>query len=254
MISKNRIKFIKALGIKKNRDAQQLFVAEGAKTVFELLQTFPCEYIAATPDIQSALTTYPQIPTDSITQDELERISFLKTPHQILAIFRKPNPVNVALQTFATDNLCLALDQIQDPGNMGTIIRLADWFGIEHIFCSHSSADAFSPKTVQATMGALARVQIHYTGIEGLLHSLSPEIPVYGTFLDGENIYHQQLSSNGIIVMGNEGNGISDSVATHITNRLYIPNFPENRQTSESLNVAIATSIVCAEFRRRYLP
>ncbi|WP_349939365.1 RNA methyltransferase, partial [Bacteroides cellulosilyticus] len=144
----------------------------------------------------------------------------------------------------------LALDDVQDPGNLGTIIRLADWFGIEHIFCSPNTVDVYNPKTVQATMGGIARVKLHYTSLPDLIQSLK-DIPVYGTFLDGENMYTQKLSSNGLIVMGNEGNGIGKEVEQLINRKLYIPNYPAERETSESLNVAIATAVVCAEFRRQ---
>lgn len=133
---------------------------------------------------------------------------------------------------------------------MGTIIRLADWFGIEHIFCSPNSADAFSPKCVQATMGALARVKLHYTSLLDLIRGL-PDVPIYATLLDGENIYSQPLSANGLIIMGNEGNGISEEVRKMVNRKLFVPNYPATRSTSESLNVAIATAIVCAEFRRQ---
>ena len=144
----------------------------------------------------------------------------------------------------------LALDDVQDPGNLGTIIRLADWFGIEHIFCSPNTVDVYNPKTVQATMGGIARVKLHYISLPELIASLE-DIPVYGTFLDGENMYTQPLSAYGLIVMGNEGNGIGDEVKRLINRKLYIPNYPAERETSESLNVAIATAVVCAEFRRQ---
>ncbi len=145
----------------------------------------------------------------------------------------------------------LALDGIQDPGNLGTIIRLADWFGIEHIVCSPDTADVFSPKTVQATMGALAHVKVHYTELEDYLKAqVARQIPLFGTFLDGENMYTKELSANGIIVMGNEGNGIRPQIEKLINQKLYIPSFPPERETSESLNVAIATAVICAEFRR----
>ena len=147
-------------------------------------------------------------------------------------------------------SLCLALDDVQDPGNLGTIIRLADRCGIENIFCSHGTVDVFNPKVIQATMGALARVKLHYCDLASLISSLK-EIPIYGTFLDGNNIYGENLSQNGLIIMGNEGNGVSKEVSQLINKRLYIPNYPTSRETSESLNVAIATAIVCAEFRRR---
>ena len=134
--------------------------------------------------------------------------------------------------------------------NLGTIVRLADWFGIEHIFCSPNTVDIYNPKTVQATMGGIARVRLHYTPLPEFIRSLK-DIPVYGTFLDGENMYGQPLSKNGLIVMGNEGNGIGKEVEALINRKLYIPNYPASRETSESLNVAIATAVVCAEFRRQ---
>ena len=155
------------------------------------------------------------------------------------------NPNEVVQQ-----QLCLALDDVQNPGNLGTIVRLADWFGIEHIFCSRGCADIYNPKTVQATMGGLARVQVHYMDLPQMLSLLPEDVPVYGTFLDGDNLYKKSLDNRGLIVMGNEGKGISSSVEAFVTERLYIPNYPAGRATSESLNVAIATAIVCAEFRR----
>ena len=172
----------------------------------------------------------------------------LKTPQQVLAVFRQPE--YVLNTSILRDSLCLALDDVQDPGNLGTIIRLADWFGIEHIICSSNTVDIYNPKTVQATMGGIARVKTYYTPLPDLIRSLG-DIPVYGTFLDGKNIYGQPLSRNGLIVMGNEGNGISKEVEALINQKLYIPNYPQERETSESLNVAIATAIVCAEFRRQ---
>jgi len=151
----------------------------------------------------------------------------------------------------ASAGLVLALDGIQDPGNMGTIVRLADWFGIEHIVCSPDTADVFAPKTVQATMGALAHVKVHYTPLDAWLKDVSARsIPLYGALLDGEDIYSQSLTSYGVIVMGNEGNGIRPQTAALIDHPLYIPAYPPERPTTESLNVAIATAVVCAEFRR----
>ena len=147
--------------------------------------------------------------------------------------------------------LCLALDGIQDPGNLGTIIRIADWFGIEHIFCSHETADAYSPKVIQATMGSINRVKIHYVNLSTLLANLSAEYPVYGTLLNGKDIYQQPLTGHGLIIMGNEGNGISPEIRSKINRKLFIPNFPQGRKTTDSLNVAIATAVTCAEFRRQ---
>ena len=248
MLSKNKIKYIKSLDLKKNRKKDDIFVAEGHKLVGELLGKFPCVLLVAK---DSWLKQHADIEADEIIEvssDELSRVSFLKQPQDVLAIFKQPHypmDMNVIGQS-----LCLALDDIQDPGNMGTIIRIADWFGIEHIFCSQGTVDVYNPKVMQATMGAIARVRIHYCDLHALIAS-HPNIPIYGTFLDGNDMYKENLSENGLIVMGNEGNGISQEIAKLINRRLYIPSYPSDRQTSESLNVAIATAIVCAEFRRR---
>ena len=140
---------------------------------------------------------------------------------------------------------------MQDPGNVGTIVRIADWWGIEHVICSHDTADVFAPKTVQSTMGALGRVGVHYTDLPAWLDELPAGTPVYGTLLDGDNLYDSELTPHGIIVMGNEGNGLSSAVRERVSHRLLIPSFPPDRPTSESLNVAVATAVTCAEFRRR---
>lgn len=250
-LSKNRIKFIHSLELKKNRKAEHVFLAEGPKTVGDLLGYFPCRFLVAT---HEWLAQNPDIPTDDITEvteEELAKASLLKTPQQVLAVFEQPTDNESHWPSLIEQSLCLALDDIQDPGNLGTIIRLADWFGIEHIFCSPNTVDAYSPKTIQATMGGIARVKVHYTSLPELIHSLKSCTPVYGTFLDGNNIYGQELSGKGLIVMGNEGNGISAEIESLVNKKLYIPNYPANRPTSESLNVAVATAIVCAEFRRR---
>lgn len=248
-LSKNCIKYIHSLELKKNRKAEKVFLAEGPKLVGDLLGHFPCRFLAATPEWMSQHRS--QLQAENIVEvstDELSRASLLKTPQQVLALFEQPE--------YETDpsvisrSLCLALDDVQDPGNLGTIIRLADWFGIEHIFCSQNTVDVYNPKTVQATMGGIARVKLHYVSLPALIRDLK-DIPVYGAFLDGENMYAQQLSSNGLIVMGNEGNGIGKEVEQLINRKLYIPNYPADRETSESLNVAIATAVVCAEFRRQ---
>lgn len=256
MISKNRIKFIRSLELKKKRRETKLFVAEGPKVINELIGVLPCTYLAATnewfgnnPHWESILKQ-KNIETDIVTQEELTRTSFLKTPQEALAIFSQPESLFNS-EELIENSLCLALDDVQDPGNLGTIIRLADWFGIEHIFCSQGSADAYNPKSVQATMGAIARVQVHYGSLLSLLESLPKETPVYGTFLEGDNLYTLPLQQRGIIIMGNEGNGISPQIEKLVNQRLNIPYYPQSRETSESLNVAIATAIVCAEFRRR---
>ena len=252
MLSKAKIKLIQSLEHKKKRREEQLFVAEGPKVVGDLLPYFTCHLIVATP---AWLARNPQVKASEIievTPDELRKASFLKAPQDVLALFALPNAT--ASPSVAATELCLALDDVQDPGNLGTIIRLADWFGIRHIFCSIGTTDAFSPKTVQASMGAIARVSVHYTNLTELLTTLReahPSTPIYGTFLDGNNLYHESLSPHGIIVMGNEGNGISPTTEQLVTHKLLIPNYPEGCPTSESLNVAIATAITCAEFRRR---
>lgn len=255
MLSKNKQKLIRQLASKKHRDESRLFLAEGPKVVGDLLGHFPCQLLCGTAEWLAAQGTMlsqvltPETEIVEVTPHELEQASLLKTPRDVLAVFRRHDDAIDA--SVARRQLTLALDGVQDPGNLGTILRIADWFGIEHVFCSPDSADAFSPKTVQATMGAIARVKVSYLPLVELFDACGEDVPVYGTFLDGDNIYDQPLSDQGIIVMGNEGNGISDAVAACINRRLFIPSFPPERETSESLNVAIATAITCAEFRRR---
>jgi TrmH family RNA methyltransferase len=256
MISKNRLKYVRSLEMKKYRKAEGVFVAEGHKLVGDLLDVFECKYLAATSEWLSANAAWVDrqrrsgVEVDEVTDEELKRASFQETPQQVLAVFKQLT-YEVDVNEVARKQLCLVLDDVQNPGNLGTIVRLADWFGIEHIFCSKGCADIYNPKTVQATMGGIARVQVHEADLPELLSRLDKDIPVYGTFLDGENIYGRELENRGLIVMGNEGKGVSKEVAAFVTERLYIPNYPEGRETSESLNVAIATAIVCAEFRRR---
>ena len=242
--------------MKKYRKADGVFVAEGRKLVGDLLGVFICVYVAATrewmelhaEEMKSGCLKVVEM--DEVTEEELRRVSFQETPQQVLAVFRQP-VYEVDVNKVANGQLCLVLDDVQNPGNLGTIVRLADWFGIEHIFCSKGCADVYNPKTVQATMGGIAHVQVHYVDLPQMLASLDEDVPVYGTFLDGENLYGKTLKHRGMIVMGNEGKGISKEVERSVTERLFIPNYPEGRVTSESLNVAIATAIVCAEFRRR---
>lgn len=248
MISKATIKKIHALDMRKFRRNERLFVAEGPKLVDELCATMKPVYIAALPEwISENAKIVSGTEYDIVMPDELQRASLQKNPQQVIALF--PIPEHRFCTEQLRNELVLMLDGVQDPGNLGTIARIADWFGIRNILCSAETADIYNPKAVQATMGALARVKFHYTDLLQLLSQYDG--PVYGTFLDGENIYGQELSENGIIVMGNEGKGISQGVGEMINRRLYIPNYPIGTQTTESLNVAIATSIVCAEFRRR---
>ena len=247
-ISKNKIKYIRSLEQKKVRREEKVFVAEGPKLTGDLLGHFHCRYLVAT---AAWMEVHPNLKADEqdiATPEELQRASLLKTPQDVIAIFEQRQEEGDA--KVIEHQLCLALDDVQDPGNLGTIIRIADWFGIDHIFCSPGTADLYNPKVVQATMGALARVHVHYVDLPQIIGGLK-DTAVYGTFLDGENIYQQELSQTGLIVMGNEGNGITPEVRKLINRRLYIPNYPVGSETSESLNVAVATAITCAEFRRR---
>ncbi len=254
MISKNKIKYIHSLEVKRHRKQEGVFVAEGPKLVGDLLPVMECNYIAALEEwVKRNENDIPHsCVVDLVTEEELRKVSFLETPQQVLAVFKQP-VFEDNMELAAKRNLCIALDEVQNPGNLGTIVRLADWFGIEHIFCSKGCADIYNPKTVQATMGGIARVKVHYVELADELTRIvhNKQTKIYGTFLDGENIYDKELERNGIIIMGNEGKGVSSQVAATVNERLYIPNYPQGRETSESLNVAIATAIVCAEFRRR---
>ena len=248
MLSKNKIKYIHSLELKKNRKADNVFVAEGHKLVEDLLPHFTCKLLIATTKWMEEHTNIKADEVFEVTKEELTRASLLKAPQEVLAVFEQPSYQSDS--SVIENSLCLALDDVQDPGNLGTIIRIADWFGIEHIFCSTDTADVYNPKTVQATMGALARVKVHYVNLYNMVRELN-NVPVYGTFLDGEVIYKEKLSENGLIIMGNEGKGISADIASLVNRRLYIPNYPAGRATSESLNVAVATALVCGEFRKR---
>ena len=256
MISKNPINFRRQLEQKKFRHREGLFVAEGTKVVGDLLKAgYIPHSLYATPDW---IASHSVAEATEVTDDELTRLSFQQHPQQVLALFPIPEPaeklstVRSALPLGSSKNcqLSIALDSVQDPGNLGTIIRIADWFGISNIICSEDTVDAYNPKVVQATMGSIARVNIIYTNLLELLDGLPADFPVYGTLLDGENIYTQELTPHGLIIMGNEGNGISDAVRQRVNRRLLIPDF-HNGDTADSLNVAIATAITCSEFRRR---
>ncbi len=236
MLSNSQKKLIRSLEQKKYRDRHGLFVVEGPKAVREFMKYQEPEILLT--DIE-----------------EIKQVSFLKNPQEMLAVFRIPGSdceqsSIINSQLSIVNCLWLALDGVQDPGNLGTIIRIADWFGIKKIVCSRDTADAFNPKTVQATMGSLARISINYVdSLPDWIKSLPEGTPVYGTLLDGENIYQQKLTQHGVIVMGNEGNGISQEVRQLVTHKLLIPSFSDG-DTAESLNVAIATAITCSEFRR----
>ena len=265
MISKNKIKYIRSLELKKNRNKEGKFVAEGFKVVDDLLALQPADLIVATAEWLRGKHLAPLTEVIEVTEEELKKVSFLQHPQQVLAVFKQDagcnkqdsnnsqeeaEEKNFGFSKINTQELSLALDGVQDPGNLGTIIRIADWFGITHIYCSQDTADVYNPKVVQATMGSIARVKVEYGNLLALVESLPADVPVYGTLLDGDNIYQQQLENRGLIVMGNEGKGISPALAKKVNRRLLIPNFPEGRATADSLNVAIATAITCSEFRR----
>lgn len=267
MISKNKIKYIRSLELKKNRNKEGKFVAEGFKVVDDLLALQPADLIVATQEWLHGKHLADQTEVIEVTEEELKKVSFLQHPQQVLAVFRQDTGCNkqdsnnsqeeaeeknFGFSKINTQELSLALDGVQDPGNLGTIIRIADWFGITHIYCSQDTADVYNPKVVQATMGSIARVKVEYGNLLALVESLPADVPVYGTLLDGDNIYQQQLENRGLIVMGNEGKGISPALAKKVNRRLLIPNFPKGRATADSLNVAIATAITCSEFRRNF--
>ncbi len=249
-------KFVASLSGARERREAAIFVAEGERCIGELLPRFHCKrlivtyaWLQARSDVERARLNRG---CDAIVQakpDEIRRMSSLKSSQGVMALFEIPQTEPVAP---VAGELYLALDRIQDPGNLGTIIRLSDWFGIRHIFASPDTADLWNPKVVQATMGALARVSLHYCDLTKLLrHAGSDRIPVYGTFLDGDDIYRADLTPGGILVMGNEGRGVSAEVAALCPRHLKIPPYPTQAATVESLNVSVATAVTVAEFRRR---
>ena len=252
MISKNRLKYIRSLERKKYRRESGAFVVEGPKTVSDMLHTFRCRYVGATKEWLDANRQRldDDVEIDELTHDELSRASFQEHPQQVIAVFDIPDYSYDP--TLPERQIVLALDEIQNPGNLGTIIRIADWFGISDIICSQGTADIYNPKTVQSAMGSMTRVKVHYVDLPETLKRLSSGCPVYGTFLDGENIYESSLQNHGIIVMGNEGNGITEKTSLFITHKLTIPNFNTQATQADSLNVAVATAVVCSEFRRNH--
>lgn len=242
MVSKNQIKTITGLQQKKYRKQDKLFFAEGIKVVQELLNSnYELYQLFTTQDI---FTKTDRRKVELITEAELKKISALSTPNVCLALFEIPQEKPVP-----DSGLIIALDDVRDPGNMGTIIRLCDWFGIKHLVCSEQSVDVYNPKVVQATMGSVTRVNVVYTDLETYLANTT--LPVFGTFMEGENIYGESLPENGIIIMGNEANGISQAIEKKVGHKISIPRFGDLQQT-ESLNVATAAAIILSEFRRNF--
>lgn len=248
MLTKNKIKYIQSLQKKKQREESGCFAAEGNRLVEDLLTSCKCQSLVCTQEFLDQLSFTPEAKEIIITdKNSIEKLSIQKSAQHAIGVFYqkkytlKPEDLH--------GKLTLALDTVQDPGNLGTIIRIADWFGIEHIICSKETVDMYNSKTVQATMGALGRIKVHYINLTDILGCV--DLPVYGTFLDGTNLYNENITSEGIIVMGNEGNGISSEIEELVTKKLLIPGYPNEKPLCESLNVGVATSIICAEFRRQ---
>lgn len=239
-ISKNKIKWIRSFQMKKTRDDEGLYVVEGEKMIGEVVTLFP-ELIHTLIHTEDFIINrdLPSADIYSVNRVSLEQASGLKTPNKALAVLRKqtyplPDP----------DQLIIALDAVQDPGNLGTILRIADWFGIKHIVCSTSTVEVYNPKVVQASMGAILRIKVHYTDLNEFLTNY-PE-PVYGALLEGENIFKTQLTPKGVILLGNEGKGVSEELQKRVTKKISIPRFGQ----AESLNVSVATGIIVSEFKR----
>lgn len=253
MLSKNKIKLIQSLSRKKNRDELCVFLVEGNKMVEEAIHSdFEIELLVCTSGFANLHLGIISRATELIITDNetITKASLLQNPQDALAIVVQPK--NIIPEINLKKELCLALDSIQDPGNLGTILRIADWYGISRIVCSENAVDVFNPKVVQASMGAIFRIKTEVMELSDFIkNAVEREIPVFGTFLEGKNIYEQTLSSNGIIVLGNEGNGISEPISQLITQKLLIPCFSAHKNKPESLNVAIAAAICCSEFRRR---
>ncbi len=250
-ISKTKLLSLSSLQLKKHRRAQRLFVVEGTKAVLDTLPHFGLHCLVA---LQSWIDSHPGAAPDSklysASEQQLKKLSSLTTPPPVVAVYDMPESSEAQWLEGVDSRLTLLLDGIQDPGNMGTIIRVADWFGVRHIAASPDTVDIYNNKTIQASMGAISRVKVHYCDLHQLI-SAHPQLPVYGTLLEGDDIYATDLKNLGFVIMGNEGNGISPALRTLITDALRIPSYPPGEPTSESLNVAIATAVTLAEFRRR---
>lgn len=256
MLSKNKIKEISALSDKKERQQQQLFIAEGRKLIADLLySSITVSSIYSTAENLSFFDTQKRnnaVVTEEVSEAEIRRISQLKTPQGCLAVCQIP--AHTIPENAGFEDMVLCLDTIQDPGNFGTLLRMADWFGISDVFCSPGTADAFNPKVVQATMGAIGRIRIHYLPLYPFLQMKNEQhLPILGTYLDGENLYSSTLPQNGLLVFGNEGKGIQDELTSLMTQKITIPGFHKGIIKPESLNVSIAAAIVVSEFRRQQI-
>ena len=248
-LTNSTIKFIASLGLKKNREANGCFVAEGTKCVRDTWDHFNCRMIVATRNWYEQFGHSSHLDKIAFaSRQQMQRMSQFSTAAEVIAVYDIPH------LTISSDevrnSLNIVLDNVQDPGNLGTIIRLADWFGIKNIFCTPDTVDVYNHKVVQATMGAISHVKVHYCDIEELI-ARYPGLPVYGTFLDGDNIYRQEVENRGFVIFGNEGKGISPQLAQLVSRRLLIPAFAASGEAPESLNVGVAAAITISEFRRR---
>jgi len=248
MLSKSQISLLKSLQLKKSRAENGVFLVEGYKSVSEFINSsYHVETVFYSPSFASKLPKISnKINFQEISAPDLEKISSLKTPQEVIGLVKIPKTVTLE-HSLLRQKFSLVLDGVQDPGNMGTIIRTADWFGIEHIICSEDTVDVYNPKVVQATMGSLARINVHYTQLTDVINRL--KLPVFGALLNGQNIYNTNFGTEGLVIMGNEGNGIRPQLQQLITAAVTIPRVGK----AESLNVAMATTIFCSEIRRNSL-
>jgi RNA methyltransferase, TrmH family len=249
MLSNAQLKLVKSLHLKKNREQMHLFIAEGKKMVEELLDSH-IEIV----HIYVSGNYFGNKPFTKVTEEEIKKISALTTPPNILAVCKIPSE-NAVIPDVHKE-LVLVLDDIRDPGNLGSIIRIADWFGIGYIFCTSGCVDAYNPKVVQASMGSIARVHLDYKNLRNLLQDCKDKhVAIYGAKLDGTNILKEHLTPNGVLLIGNESTGISPELSDYITHAVKIPSFHISGKitSAESLNAAMATAILCAEFRRNEL-
>lgn len=252
MLSKNKIKLINLLRKKKYRQKYQLFVAEGEKIVNELINSsFDIEFLVVKQNEILNFGIPDEINTYKVDENLFNSLSNLQAPQAVFAVVQIPEYESDF--KWLMNNLTLYLDNIQDPGNLGTIIRISNWFGINRVICSENTVDVYNPKVIQATMGAFLRVKIYYKNLQTFERRKLLDLPIYGAYLDGEDIYQKQLTNSGIIVLGNEANGISNNLDSLISDKIKIPPFPDNNKDTESLNVAVSAGIICAEFRRRIL-
>ena len=250
MIFKKQEKLIISLAKKKYRDKTKLFIAEGQKLTADLLIAGIKPYlIIATKEWHPENNLYIDIEPVIVSENIIKKLSLLKTPQKIIAIFHQPEQI---FEKKTQDSLLLGLDGVQDPGNFGTILRIADWFGINCLICSYDTVDVYNPKVIQSSMGSIARVKVHYVNLERFCTDYSSSgNTIFGTFIKGENIYTANLENKGLIIIGNEGNGIRPEIEKIVTRKLTIPSFSTSGTSAESLNVSVATAIICSEFKRK---